>query len=340
MLEKLYDANNLIKAFNDTKKASMWKESTQRYEINLLKNIHKTQSDFKSGKYKQKEFYTFKINERGHERLIKSLHIYDRVIQRSLCDNILVPKLKKYLIYDNGASLKNKGIDFTRKRFDMHLQKYIRKHGTEGYILQIDFKKFFDNIPHRQLTDAIREKINDCDVMELVKYIVNTFKIDVSYLNDKEFKECYNNVYNSLEHKESNEGIKYMHKSLGIGSQISQISGIFYPTLIDNYCKIVRQQKYYGRYMDDIYIINNSKDELKNILEEIENISKDMCLFINHKKTHITKLKHGFTFLKTRYIITDSGKTIKKIPRDTITRERRKLKKFKRLLSKNKITLK
>ena len=208
MLEKLYDANNLIKAFNDTKKASMWKESTQRYEINLLKNIHKTQSDFKSGKYKQKEFYTFKINERGHERLIKSLHIYDRVIQRSLCDNILVPKLKKYLIYDNGASLKNKGIDFTRKRFDMHLQKYIRKHGTEGYILQIDFKKFFDNIPHRQLTDAIREKINDCDVMELVKYIVNTFKIDVSYLNDKEFKECYNNVYNSLEHKESNEGIK------------------------------------------------------------------------------------------------------------------------------------
>ena len=340
MLEKLYDANNLIKAFNDTKKASMWKESTQRYEINLLKNIHKTQSDFKSGKYKQKEFYTFKINERGHERLIKSLHIYDRVIQRSLCDNILVPKLKKYLIYDNGASLKNKGIDFTRKRFDMHLQKYIRKHGAEGYILQIDFKKFFDNIPHRQLTDAIREKINDCDVMELVKYIVNTFKIDVSYLNDKEFKECYNNVYNSLEHKESNEGIKYMHKSLGIGSQISQISGIFYPTLIDNYCKIVRQQKYYGRYMDDIYIINNSKDELKNILEEIENISKDMCLFINHKKTHITKLKHGFTFLKTRYIITDSGKIIKKIPRDTITRERRKLKKFKRLLSKNKITLK
>ena len=121
-----------------------------------------------------------------------------------------------------------------------------------------------------------------------------------------------------------------MNKSLGIGSQISQISGIFYPTLIDNYCKIVRQQKYYGRYMDDIYIINNFKDELKNILEEIENISKDMGLFINYKKTHITKLKHGFTFLKTRYIITDSGKTIKKIPRDTITRERRKLKKFKR----------
>ena len=149
----------------------------------------------------------------------------------------------------------------------MHLQKYIRRHGTEGYILQIDFKKFFDNIPHRQLTETMGEKINDCDVMELVKYIVNTFKIDVSYLNDKEFKECYNNVYNSLEHKESNEGIKYMHKSLGIGSQISQISGIFYPTLIDNYCKIVRQQKHYGRYMDDIYIINNSKDELKNIAE-------------------------------------------------------------------------
>lgn len=44
-----------------------------------------------------------------------------------------------------------------------------------------------------------------------------------------------------------------MRKSVGIGSQISQISGVYYPTRIDNYCKIVKGMKYYGRYMDKLF---------------------------------------------------------------------------------------
>ena len=50
-------------------------------------------------------------------------------------------------------------------------------------------------------------------------------------------------------------GEKFLNKSVGIGSQISQSIGILFPTEIDNYVKIVRHQKLYGRYMDDSYII-------------------------------------------------------------------------------------
>jgi len=48
---------------------------------------------------------------------------------------------------------------------------------------------------------------------------------------------------------------------------------------------------------------------------------------INRKKTKIISLRHSFSFLKTRYSITETGKIIKKPCRDSITRERRKLKK-------------
>lgn len=41
----------------------------------------------------------------------------------------------------------------------------------------------------------------------------------------------------------------------------------------------------------------------------------------------IVDLKHGFTFLKTHFYITETGRIIKKPCRDSITRERRKLKK-------------
>ena len=99
-MESVYDANSLIDAFNKSKKGTAWKESVQRYEANLLRN------------------------DRGHLRHIKSMHISDRVVQRSVCDNVLVPELSKYLTYDNGASMEGKGIHFARKRMSTHLHKF------------------------------------------------------------------------------------------------------------------------------------------------------------------------------------------------------------------------
>lgn len=82
--------------------------------------------------------------------------------------------------------------------------------------------------------------------------------------------------------------------------------------------------------MDDRIIIHQSKEYLKNLLAEIEEIAGTLGIFINHKKTQIVKISHGFTWLKTRYYLTESGKIIKKIPKDTIVRERRKLKSLSR----------
>lgn len=338
--EKVSDANALIDAFHQSKKACYWKESVQRYEINLLANVRQTQKELQSGTYKQQDFYEFKLNERGHQRHIKAMHIYDRVVQRSVCDNVLIPALTKYLIHDNGASMKGKGIDFTRKRFEQHLRQFYRQHGNDGYILQIDYSKFFDNIRHEPLIKAMTEKIDDPEIMKLVAHLIDAFKVDVSFTD----KDLYDEVFNALEYaekvpKEAQTGEKYMRKSLGIGSQISQISGIFYPTKVDNYCKIVRGCKYYGRYMDDVYAIHHDKAYLKGLLDDIISVSAEIGLYINPKKTHIVKLSHGFTFLKTKYYLTDTGKIVKRLSRSNITRQRQKLKKFRKLVDEGKMTM-
>lgn len=128
------------------------------------------------------------------------------------------------------------------------------------------------------------------------------------------------------------EKLTAMRKSVGIGSQISQISGVYYPTRIDNYCKIVKGMKYYGRYMDDIYIIHEDKEYLKGLLNDIQGICDELGLFINPKKTQIVKLSHGFTFLKIKYNLTETGKVQERISKDSVTRMRRKLKKFRKLM--------
>lgn len=48
----------------------------------------------------------------------------------------------------------------------------------------------------------------------------------------------------------------------------------------------------------------------------------------NASNVNGVRLSHGFTWLKTRYLITSTGKIIKKIPRDVTKRERRKLKRL------------
>ena len=332
-MESVYDANALLDAFRQAKKGTAWKESVQRYEMNLLRNINHTQKELANGTYEPKDFYEFSLSERGKTRHIKSMHISDRVVQRSVCDNVLIPELQRYLIYDNGASMEGKGIHFARKRLSTHLHRYYRKHkSNEGYILLIDFSKFFDNINHEPLIEAMRNKIGDTETMSFVEKLIDTFKIDVSYMTDEEYKESLNTLYNALEYAKIDEeeltGQKFMKKSVGIGSQISQISGVFYPTRIDNYCKIVKGMKYYGRYMDDIYIIHEDKEYLKQLLKEIEQICDELGLFINAKKTQIIKLSKGFTFLKIKYSLTDTGKVVQRVSRDSVTRMRRKLKKL------------
>lgn len=295
--ETLTDLNLLYDAFQKSCKGVDWKCSIQRYEANVLPELMKLRKVLLDENYKQKQFFEFDINERGKRRHIKSLHISDRVLQRALCDHVLIPVFYRHLIYDNGASVKGKGIEFTRQRLVAHLQKYYRKHGNKGYVLLLDFSKFFDSIPHDILKKMIREKITDERLLKLLDEVIDTF----------------------------DEG---NGRSLGIGSQVSQIFGIYYPTRIDTYVKVVKGCKYYGRYMDDLYVIHEDKAFLQQLLKELVKIADELGLTVNMKKTQICRIDKGFVFLKLRHILTDTGKVIRKPCRKNLVRERRKLRKM------------
>lgn len=251
------------------------------------------------------------------------------LIDRALCD-VVNPIVEPYLIYDNGASVKNKGIDFARKRIENHLHQYYRKYGSIGYALVIDFSKFYDNILHKPLIEMYKGIIDDERIINLIAHLVDSFSVDVSNSDIQE-----NELFDSLKYAKnnlSNEKKRFINKSLGIGSQISQISGIYYPTRMDNYCKIVKQMKYYGRYMDDTYIISNSKEELKSLLIDIQKICDELGIFINPKKTQIFRIDKGFTFLKIKYRLTETGHVVRIPVKKGFVREKRKLRKFKKLL--------
>lgn len=330
-LEKVYNANALITAFRKCKKNTAWKESVQRYEANLLINILHSQRKIKELDYAQAPVHEFNIRERGKPRHIKAVSVADRVVQRSVCDNLLLPKIRPLLIYDNSASLKGKGVDFARRRLYAHLEKYYRQNGTnEGYILLIDYSKYFDNIQHGELLRSLRPLLDDrafCFIRGLVK----NFEVDVSYMTDSEYANCLNTVFNSLEYDKIDKslltGKKFMAKSMGIGSQISQVASVYYPRRIDNLCKVVEGNKWYARYADDSYAISPSKEYLQSLLEKITAEAKEIGIAINAKKTVILPLSK-FHFLKLHYSLQDNGRVKVKSTNEAFRKERKKLNKF------------
>jgi len=301
------DPNNLCAAFKKSRRGVSWKESIQRYEMNLLRRIAETVRKLMAGESIGSGFVEFDTMERGRPRHIRSVDSEERVGQKSGCENSFVPIISRSLIYDNGASLKNKGLHFSINRLITHMVRFFRSNGNsnEGYCLSIDFSKYFDNVRHDILFAQYEKIFKDSRVLNLIRSFVTPF----------------------------GDGI-----SLGLGSQVSQISALLYPNKMDHYIKEVLRIKCYGRYMDDLYLIHKDKDYLIHCLAEIQKICGSLGITINQKKTKITKLKYGVKFLKGIYSISETGKIIRRADPDSRKRMRRKLKKFKKLLQAGKIS--
>jgi hypothetical protein len=127
--ERVVDFDNLYRTFLDARRGVAWKESVQRYEANALRNTAETRRKLLAGESVQRGFAVFTLHERGKVRHIKSVHISERVIQKCLCDQAPVPLLSNGLVYDNGASVKGKGVRFALRRLIAHLSKFYRSNG-------------------------------------------------------------------------------------------------------------------------------------------------------------------------------------------------------------------
>lgn len=292
--EEVFSFENLYKAGKKCCRGVGWKCSTQRYVGDLITNTARTHRELMDGTWKTKGFHEFDLMERGKLRHIRSVHISERVVQRCLCDEMLVPVFSAAFIYDNAASLKGKGIDFAMNRMDAQLQRHIRKHGLTGGILVYDFKDFFNSAPHAPIYEELEKRVHDPRIRSIACGLMEDFG----------------------------------ERGFGLGSQVSQIDALMLPNKLDHAIKEKKRVKGYGRYMDDGRIIHESIDYLKECLEELRSQCADAEIQLNEKKTYIVPLRQGVKFLKTKFKPTESGKIVRKMNRRGTRKMREKLKKF------------
>lgn len=275
-------------------KGTAWKASTQSFRMGIIANTARMHTAVMSGKFKSRGFICFDRVERGKVRHIKSVHITERQVRKTYNQEIAVPLIRPHLAYDNHASLKGRGTDRALNRLTCHLERYFRRHGNKGYAVLFDFSDYFNSVLHDEVYRLYQMYIRKPRAMALGVQIM-----------------------------EMNGPVGF-----GLGCEMSQTTCISIPNRLDHYIKQDLAAEFYNRYMDDGIILEPDLERAKAMVEAIIQKCVELGIQINKRKTKIVPVR-AFTWLKTRHILTDTGKVVRKMSRKSITTQQRKLKKFK-----------
>ena len=302
--QKVIDFENMYKAYRKSKCGKGFKKSSAQFNIMALDGVNKLIEQLKNKTYKISPYNEFKVYE-PKERVIQTTSFKDKVVQHSLCDNVILPRLEKILICDNCAGQKGKGTLFGLDRLAEQMKEFHKRYGFNGYILKCDITKYFYNISHEQLKDIVKYWFGyDRDICWLITLFIDSTK----------------------------------GKGIPLGNQINQGLALLY---LDGMDKLIKHElgiEFYGRYMDDFYLMHPDKQYLKYCLQVLTEHLETLDLTLNGK-TQIFPFKNGVNYLGFHTYITENGKPIRKLKNENKRNAQRKYLKMAKLVESGKLPI-
>ena len=262
-----------------------------RLVIHGIEECLKLEKEIEANKYKPRKPKTFKLTY-PKVRDCSSIHIRDRIVQRSMNDNVIYPKMTSSFFYYNMACQKNKGTTTAMDRINTFLHRYYINNGNsnEGFVWQFDIQGYYKHMKHADDRACFETKLDMATVDHAEAWLQRQYPYDIGYEP---------------------------------GSQMVQILGISLLNPFDHIIKEVCRAKYYLRYMDDGFVIANSKEELIELQKVATEKLAEYGMNFHPKKTRIYPLKDGIKILGFTFKLTDSGKVIRLINSQNVKHERK-----------------
>ena len=296
------DFGNLYKAYKKAKAGKGFNGSSAKFQTMNLEGLHILKEQLENQTYRMNPYNEFKVYE-PKERVIKSCSFKDKVVQHCLCDNLLHIKLANEFIRTNYAGQIGKGTHFGMDCLKEQMLDYYNQHGIDGWILKCDITKFFYQIDHDILKDIVDYYFQD----DYTKWL-NHLLIDSTY------------------------GL-----GLPLGNQATQVYALLMLNGLDHFVTGELGISFYGRYMDDFYLIHSNKEYLKWCLVCIKQFVDNLGLSLNGK-TQIIPFKNGLLFTGFHHYITADGKYIRKLNGVNKRRIRKKIRVWAKLVNSGKMS--
>lgn len=326
--DEIFSVTNLHKATLACLRGKQGKKSVADYIFKMSDFIMEIHTKILSGKYKMLPYKVFYIYDPKF-RMISAPTFYDRVVQMALCTNLVYRLIADKLNPAACACIIGKGTDYARDIVKNYYLKHTPEELKNKYYLKLDIAKFYDNIAHSLVLNAIKEILKDHpESLEIIKTILSSYNKEKQITEENEFREK-----KKLPKTDSTtfllDSISLREKGLPLGNQVSQLLANLILTPLDNFIKQTLRIKHYVRYMDDLLIFGETKNKLKSHLKQLNAFIKTLHLSFN-QKTRLAPMVNGISYLGYTYFMdrrkSDNKPIFKiKLRRSTVLRAQKKI---------------
>ena len=297
MYEQIYNLEKLCFAFKKAQLDNRYKRKICAYSFNLEENLLCLRWELCHETYLPRPYTYFMLHD-PKTRAIAAPNFRDRIVQHSLV-NLIQPLFEKQFIFDSYACRTNKGTHLAAKRLKRFLMASRSFYGknTSIYVLQCDIRKYFQSVSWKILLKIIKKTVTCPKTFRLIKIIVTTHhqtlltKPITSQLSL--FEPTINSEQTSISAKNKT--------GLPIGNLTSQLFANIYLNELDHFVKDRLRVRWYGRYMDDFYIIHPDVAYLKQMRDQINSfLQTELRLSLHPKKLSIKNVTAGVPFVGYR----------------------------------------
>ena len=181
----------LYKAYRKTRCGKRDNPTAMRYRMEAIERTVALSERLQRRDYSFGPYYPFKVYE-PKERLVLAIDFEGKVVQHSLCDNVLEPAFSRRFIRDNYAGQTGKGTHDGLDRLAAAMRHYFfsRKAADEaarkaaglpprpmnewdyadGWVLKGDFSKFFYTLLHSYCYETARRALKWLKDPELIDF--------------------------------------------------------------------------------------------------------------------------------------------------------------------------
>ncbi len=266
---------NLYRCWLKARQNKSRRERIRRFADDPLRYLSIIQERLRSREYEFGPYKYFVVREKKWRDVVDA-PMKDRIVHWMLYE-YLYPIWEPKFIHHTYGNLVGRGTHAAVQQ----LAKFCRRPSSQ-WVLQLDISKYFYSIPHDLLKARVTRYVEDWDIHRLLCILVDSFCTDGRYNHLFPEGSAYRQTFN---------------KGMPIGNLSSQLFANIFLCSFDHWVKEELRVERYIRYVDDIVVLAESKEEIRRILDGlVERLAQD-GLTVHPKKVRLAPISEGVPYL-------------------------------------------
>lgn len=272
LIDKVWNQDNLsaawMKAWANQGSAGVDGQSIRQFTSKLSQELERLQVELKSGQYRPLPVRRHWIPKPGgaEKRPLGIPAVRDRIVQGAI-RNVVEPIFERQFAEHSYGFRPGRGCKDALRRVDRLLNE------GQTWVVDVDFRSYFDTIPHEKLMQRVAEHISDGRVLELLEKYLKAGVLD------------------------GMQGWEPTEQGTPQGAVISPLLANLYLNPLDH--QMAQAGYAMTRYADDFVVQCRNEQQAKAALEQIQQWAEQNGLTVHPTKTRIVDAtaKGGFDFL-------------------------------------------